>query len=169
MLTLKQVIEETGISRPTLTKYRGLGLVPKPKIVYHGYKQGKESLYPDDTTYRIGEVQRLRDEGYSLSQIRDELSQMGHVEDITPTHEVSEPIESDDMLVITKAARRIAPRLDKLLPDHERVKTAYEFDEVSGKLRVTKVWGVKKADKHKTTNSRQQPENQSEGAKRCRR
>ena len=70
MKTLKDVLQETGLSYPTLVKYTGLGLVPKSQRVWRGRK-GSESLYPDDV---IGVVKRIKKEkasGLSLRQIAE--------------------------------------------------------------------------------------------------
>lgn len=147
MITLDQLIKETGVNRYTLAKYRDLGLIPKPTIVHRGYKKegqprGNEALYPSYTPWLIREIGRLKREGFTLRQIRDEIPQ---VENITPEEEVAEPLELGRL---GEAARSIGHRLDQLARGYSRVLVEYETDEKDGKLRVEAVWGIeeKKAE-----------------------
>jgi len=70
MKTKGDVLRESGLSYPTLVKYTGLGLLPKPQRVWRGRK-GSESLYPDDVTKLIGRVKEERDSGLTLRQIAE--------------------------------------------------------------------------------------------------
>lgn len=143
MITLKELLRETGINRNTLAKYRDLGLIPKPEIVHQGNKKegqprGNQALYPDYTPWLIEEIRRLkgRPYEYTLSQIRDEI---GNIEDITPKEEISEPINSDTM----DAILRISPHLDQETASYERIMVEYQRDE-DGKLKVERVFGRRK-------------------------
>ncbi|MFC1944699.1 hypothetical protein ACFLX5_04345 [Chloroflexota bacterium] len=145
MITLKQLIEEIGINRNTLTKYRDLGLVPRPDIVHRGYKKagevrGNEMLYPDYTPWIIREITRLKAKGYGLTQIREDI---GEVEDITPEEDISEPILADDMNNIAQVIINMGPRLDRGAAGYRRIFVEYETDDENNKLKVNKVWGVK--------------------------
>lgn len=147
MLTLDELQNETGINRNTLTKYRDLGLIPKPTIIHRGYKKegprGNGSLYPEYTPFLIREIQRLKGKPYqySLSRIRDELDKY-KIEDITPKQEISEPVESDYGHAILK----MGPRLDKHSSGYERIWAEYETGYDDGRLRLTKLWGRPKKD-----------------------
>lgn len=143
MITLKELLRETGINRNTLAKYRDLGLIPKPEIVHQGNKKegqprGNQALYPDYTPWLLEEIRRLkgRPYEYTLSQIRDEI---GNIEDITPKEEISEPINSDTM----DAILRISPHLDQETASYERIMVEYQRDE-DGKLKVERVFGRRK-------------------------
>lgn len=143
MITLKELLRETGINRNTLAKYRDLGLIPKPEIVHQGNKKegqprGNQALYPDYTPWLIEEIRRLKGGPYeyTLSQIRDEI---GNIEDITPKEEISEPINSDTM----DAILRISPHLDQETASYERIMVEYQRDE-DGKLKVERVFGRRK-------------------------
>lgn len=146
MITLNELLSETGINRNTLAKYRDLGLIPRPEIVHRGYKRegqprGNEALYPDYTPWLIREIGRLKSEGYTLSQIRDEI---GQIHDITPGEEISEPLQSDSIRDIGNAAIAIGGRLDGLTPGYRRVLVEYETSEKEGTLKVVAVWGIRK-------------------------
>jgi hypothetical protein len=148
MVTLDELLNDTGINRNTLAKYRDLGLIPKPTIVHRGYKKegqprGNEALYPSYTPWLIKEIERLKASPYrySLSQIRDEI---GKIEDITPEGEISEPLEAADINGITKATVAIGARLEELTAGYKRVLVEYETDEKEGKLKVASVWGIQK-------------------------
>lgn len=145
MLTLDELLRETGINRNTLAKYRDLGLIPKPEIVHQGNKKkgqprGNQALYPDYTPWIIDEIKRLkaRPYVYTLSQIRDAI---GNIEDITPKHEISEPINLDTMDAIV----RINPYLEKETAGYERIMVEYQRDE-DGKLKVERVFGRRKRE-----------------------
>lgn len=147
MITLDALLRETGINRNTLTKYRGFGLIPKPKIVYQGNRKkgqprGNQALYPDYTPWVIREIKRLKAKPYeySLSQIREAI---GNIEDITPKREISEPINTDIMDAIVS----INPRLEKETANYERITVQYERDNEDGKLKVARVFGRRKRQK----------------------
>ena len=146
MITLNELLSETGINRNTLAKYRDLGLIPKPEVVHRGYKKegqprGNDALYPDYTPWLIREIGRLKSEGYTLSQIRDEI---GQIQDITPEEELSEPLQSDSVRDIANTAIAMGRRLDRLTPGYRRVVVEYETSEKDGTLKVVAVWGIGK-------------------------
>lgn len=143
MLTLKELLKETGINQNTLAKYRGLGIIPSPKIIHQGNKKegqlrGNQALYPDYTPWIIREISRLkaRPYEYSLSRIRDEI---GSIEDITPKQEILDATGADDMDAIIK----INPQLDKETAGYERIMVEYQRDE-DGNLKVAQVFGRSK-------------------------
>ncbi len=145
MITLEELIRQTGINRYTLAKYRDLGLVSKPEIIHRGNRKkgqprGNQALYPDYTPWVIEEIKRLkgRPHGYTLSQIRDEI---GNIEDITPKQEISEPINADTMDAIV----RINPHLEKETADYERIMVQYQRDK-DGTLKVARVFGRRKRE-----------------------
>ena len=147
MLTLDELIEETGINRYTLAKYRDLGLIPKPEIIHQGNKKegqprGNQALYPDYTPWIIEEIKRLkaRPYRYTLSHIREEI---GDIEDITPKEQVSEPMKPDIMDTIV----RINRLLDQETDDYERIRVEFDRDNEDGKLKVTRVFGRRKKKK----------------------
>lgn len=72
MKTLAEILIETGLSYGTLVRYRDMGLIPKPERIWHGRK-GSESVYPDSVPDIIHEIQRLKEQGLTLSQIKDRL------------------------------------------------------------------------------------------------
>ncbi len=145
MLTLDELIQETGINRNTLAKYRDLGLVPKPEIVHRGNRKegeprGNQAMYPSYTPWIIREINRLkaRPYEYTLSKIRDKI---GNIEDITPKEEISEPINSDTV----DAIKRINPHLEKETVGYERIVVEYERDD-DGKLKVVGVFGRRRRE-----------------------
>lgn len=77
MLTSKDVLERTGISRATLNNYISAGLLPRPQILPPNADDGaapRIGYFPDSTLERIGEIQRLKREGWSISRIAGHLS-----------------------------------------------------------------------------------------------
>ena len=147
MITLDQLIQETGINRNTLAKYRALRLIPRPQIVHRGYRKegearGNQALYPSYTPSLIARIANLKTAGYSLSQIQDKIGEIiSQIEEITPEEEISEPLEPGRL---GEAAISVGRRLDELAPRYRSVFVEYERDETDGKLKVEAVWGVQK-------------------------
>jgi hypothetical protein len=146
MITLVELIAETGINRNTLAKYRAVGLVPKPQIVHRGkgkenQPRGNEALYPNYTPWLVREITRLKSKpyNYSLSEIRDKIPR---VEELTPKEEVAEPLQSSDGKTVVEAIISMGGRLDKLTPGYKRVLVEYETTD-DGTLKVSSIWGVK--------------------------
>ena len=72
MLTSKDVLERTGISRATLNNYISSGLLPRPEVLPPNPADGaapRIGYFPDDTVDRVNEIQRLKREGWSISRI----------------------------------------------------------------------------------------------------
>lgn len=72
MLSSKQILDITEISRATLNNYISLGLLSKPKVLNPGVgADGPRQLgfFPDNSIDRIREIQRLKREGISMSEI----------------------------------------------------------------------------------------------------
>ena len=77
MLTSKEIIERTGISRATLNNYIASGLVPRPQVLPPGPEHGaapRIGYFPDDTIERVETIPRLKREGWSIARIADPLS-----------------------------------------------------------------------------------------------
>ena len=77
MVSSKQIIEITGISRATLNNYISLGILSKPRIRNPGIgSRGPRQLgyFADDAVGRIEQVQRLKKEGLTMSEIVSRLS-----------------------------------------------------------------------------------------------
>jgi len=77
MLSSKDLIEQTGISRATLNNYIQLGLVPKPEIRAEsgGGRPTRIGYFPTDTANIIAEISSLKKQGVSMSEI---ASMLGH-------------------------------------------------------------------------------------------
>ena len=72
MLTSKEVLERTGISRATLNNYIVTGLLPRPDVQPPGPEHGaapRIGYFPDGTVERIAEIQRLKREGWTIARI----------------------------------------------------------------------------------------------------
>lgn len=72
MLTSKEIIERTGISRATLNNYISSGLVPRPQVLPPGPQDSaapRIGYFPDDTIERVETIQRLKREGWSIQRI----------------------------------------------------------------------------------------------------
>ena len=76
MLSSKHILDITKISRATLNNYIKYGMlskpiVSKPDLVSTGPRQ--LGYFPDDTIARIHAISKLKQEGYSMSEIATRL------------------------------------------------------------------------------------------------
>lgn len=77
MLSSKDLLERTGISRATLNNYIAAGLVSRPDVLPPGPEDGgapRLGYFPDDTVERLETIQRLKREGWSLGRIVEYFS-----------------------------------------------------------------------------------------------
>lgn len=77
MLSSKEILERTGISRATLNNYISAGLIPRPSVLPPDPQDGgapRIGYFPDDTIERIESIQRLKREGWSLGRILERFS-----------------------------------------------------------------------------------------------
>jgi class 3 adenylate cyclase len=87
MLSSKEILERTGISRATLNNYIAAGLVARPEVLPPNPEDGgapRIGYFPDDTVDRIETIQRLKGEGWSLARILQFLE--GHAAQPAPPH-----------------------------------------------------------------------------------
>jgi MerR family transcriptional regulator, copper efflux regulator len=68
-LSIGEVARQTGVGVETVRFYEREGLVPEPKRRPSGYRQ-----YPPDAVRRIRFVQRAKELGFTLKEIRELLS-----------------------------------------------------------------------------------------------
>lgn len=77
MISSKQLLEKTGISRATLNNYISAGLLSKPLVQQvSGEVNGPKLLgyFPDSALERIELIQQLKREGVSMAEIIDRLN-----------------------------------------------------------------------------------------------
>lgn len=77
MLSSKEVLEKTGISRATLNNYISSGIVPRPEVLPPGPQDGdapRIGYFPPEIVERIEEIQRLKREGWSLTRITEHFT-----------------------------------------------------------------------------------------------
>ena len=77
MISSKQIIAETGISRATLNNYISNGLLSKPEVINPGADGGgarQLGFFPKDTVERIRMIQTLKQQGLSMADIAAHLS-----------------------------------------------------------------------------------------------
>lgn len=77
MLTSKEVLERTGISRATLNNYISWGVVPRPDVLPPEPQDGaapRIGYFPEETVKRIEEIQRLKKEGWSITRIAEHFA-----------------------------------------------------------------------------------------------
>lgn len=72
MLTSKQLLETTGISRATLNNYIVLGILPKPIVKRPTTPHARArrlGYFPDDVVERVNTVRQLKADGLSMEEI----------------------------------------------------------------------------------------------------
>lgn len=77
MLTSKQIIELTGISRATLNNYIALGLLQRPSVQRTKDDDGRAprmGYFPDEALEQIKKIKQLKKEGLSMSTIADQFN-----------------------------------------------------------------------------------------------
>lgn len=77
VLSSKDILERTGISRATLNNYIAAGLVARPEVLPPGPNDGgapRLGYFADDTVEKIETIQRLKREGWSLGRILEHLA-----------------------------------------------------------------------------------------------
>lgn len=80
MLTSKEVLEQTGISRATLNNYIADGLLPRPDVLPPEPEHGaapRIGYFPDGTIERVREIQRLKAEGWTMARIAQHFESGG--------------------------------------------------------------------------------------------
>ncbi|MHA1598049.1 MAG: adenylate/guanylate cyclase domain-containing protein [Alphaproteobacteria bacterium] len=77
MLTSKQVLSRTGISRATLNNYIALGILPKPMLAKGDGRTRRIGHFEPDTLITIQNVNTLKKRGHSMAEIVEILRQQG--------------------------------------------------------------------------------------------
>ena len=76
MISSKELLEQTGLSRATLNNYISNGLLPKPTLQQvSGEGSGPKLLgyFPDSALERIEAIQRLKREGFAMAEIAKQI------------------------------------------------------------------------------------------------
>ena len=101
MLTSKELMEQSGISRATLNNYVALGILPSPIVKTPEDGEGRATrigYFPDEALERVKKVQELKKEGRSIADIAKELSSKSKarypLEDLQPESSL-EPTQSE--------------------------------------------------------------------------
>jgi len=78
MLSSKELLEKTGISRATLNNYVARGLLPRPMVARpeaRGSKQPRQlGYFPEEAVARIEQIQQWKREGLSMDEIELKLA-----------------------------------------------------------------------------------------------
>jgi adenylate cyclase len=78
MISSKELLERTGISRATLNNYIAMGLLPRPLVSTPGRDEPGRArqlgYFPDSAVDRITEIQRMKREGCTMADIVSRLA-----------------------------------------------------------------------------------------------
>ncbi|QWD61827.1 adenylate/guanylate cyclase domain-containing protein [Polynucleobacter sp. MWH-UH25E] len=117
MISSKEVLELSGISRATLNNYIQLGILPKPvfQSPADDLAQGAARLlgfFPDDTLDTIQTVQALKSQGLNMASIAERLAQTNDL--LGAVSQTSEPEMADVSLAQAKHnSRRAGVNVEK--------------------------------------------------------
>ena len=75
MINTEDLLKETGISYPTLTRLKDLGIIPKPNKQGLGNRRGVIGIFPDEVISVINWVKQEQSHGLSLVQIAEKWRQ----------------------------------------------------------------------------------------------
>ena len=114
MISSKDLIEQSGISRATLNNYIQLGLLPKPEVRGLSSKSGTGprllGYFPETVVDRIEEIRQLKREGLSMEDIVSYLSE--RAEDSL----AEDSLEEATVSPVTKAAETIGQAKQRRSP-----------------------------------------------------
>jgi class 3 adenylate cyclase/DNA-binding transcriptional MerR regulator len=78
MISSKELIDRTGISRATLNNYIAMGLIPRPLVSTPGQDEESRArqlgYFPDSAVERVAHIQRLKKEGFTMAEIVSRLA-----------------------------------------------------------------------------------------------
>ena len=104
MLTSKEILEKTGISRATLNNYISVGLLPRPEVRTLESVQGEArriGYFPAEVVDRIRQVQRMKERGMTMAEIAASLSARGEAPKATQATQESPPAGAAEGLKLT--------------------------------------------------------------------
>ncbi|MBL4820360.1 MAG: hypothetical protein JKY98_05130 [Gammaproteobacteria bacterium] len=90
MLTSKQLMELTGISRATLNNYVALGILPSPVVKTPDSGEGRATrlgYFPNEAQERVSKVQEMKKDGVSIADIASQFA---------PKSRKSHPLEDEE-------------------------------------------------------------------------
>lgn len=94
MLSSKEIIDATDISRATLNNYISLGLLSRPVVTNPGSGAGgprQLGFFPDHSIERIRDIQRLKREGYSMAEIAARMGTSSQSDKTQAPHPTTAP------------------------------------------------------------------------------
>lgn len=96
MLSSKDLIDQTGISRATLNNYIQLGLLPRPQVrpAISGGRATRMGFFPPATLDTIRDINALKSEGYAMSDIQAKLATQPTPKQAAVAHASGAPLTS---------------------------------------------------------------------------
>ena len=78
MISSKELIEKTGLSRATLNNYIAMGLLPRPLVSAPTQDEDSRArqlgYFPDNAIERVVAIQQMKKDGYSMAEIVSRLA-----------------------------------------------------------------------------------------------
>jgi adenylate cyclase len=107
LITSKEIIEKTGISRATLNNYIKLGILPKPIVGKPGPEQkGVKQIgyFPISVLDRLIKVKLLKQHGHSMDEIAG-MFKKDKTDSISAETEINEPVKFNPEAEISKPVK----------------------------------------------------------------
>ena len=117
MISSKELLEKTGISRATLNNYISSGLLSKPLVQQvSGESNGPKLLgyFPDSALQRIELIQQLKKEGLSMGEIIARFGAQKPADDASKPASTQEAAGPADRSAPTSGARPLHLTIDEL-------------------------------------------------------
>lgn len=114
MISSKQLLEKTGISRATLNNYISLGLVSRPRLARPDSDSGSAprlGYFPEEEVARVGTIQQLKREGLSMADIAARLREESKANSSSPAAGVPSTRASGGISPASPTPSNLPPRL----------------------------------------------------------
>ena len=112
MISSKDILDKTGISRATLNNYISMGLLERPKVLSATRGDANTprlGFFPDEALDVIFRVQSLKAAGCSMADIRDKIAQEEHASAEFAPQDLTNPEEPATAISPTAASESSTP------------------------------------------------------------
>lgn len=119
MISSKELLEITGISRATLNNYISMGILQRPNVLAATREQSgapRLGFFPDNAVEIIEQVQQLKSEGLNMAEIRSRLASGDNTEKPTDEDEQPKGPSEEASMSDTKSKSPAALRFEQLAP-----------------------------------------------------
>jgi adenylate cyclase len=140
MLSSKEILYKTGISRATLNNYISLGILSKPKVSNPREPEGPRQLgyFPTDAIERIHRVQQLKKQGVSMSEIVSRIASP-----VSPLPKVEPNVASPLAEILPLPSSGIRVTLDEVRHPAYMINHNFELVWINERAKIEMFGGLK--------------------------